>query len=322
MNRLERLVTSAFVQDYTQWVGKGTTSKPLSEFSEKEQQEYWRRDAELHPSSFPYCALRGAYARITREADPVLERGFGFDYFLPVGTATHVALQRWLGRSGNMIGNWTCCCKRRYAFVVRPETCVRCGASDSFEYHELGGVWGTHTHWHCDGLFRMKDGSYWVVDYKTTSDHSVTQHRARGDVFPYKENVAQVEAYIILVEDQYKIEVRGWIIPYITRSNPLHAWKQHFEVREISKARKDELRALLRINDRDHGRALLVREQPERVFKTLVRTKPCKSRTEYKEHMFNQYNPCPLEKTCFNQKNLQQQLQNTINEYKESGRTE
>lgn len=310
-----RLIT-AFKADYEKYISKAKDTLHVSMLSKRDQEDYWRRDQTLHPSSFPYCSLQSAYSRLQRPDDPELERAFGFDYFLPVGTATHTALQRWFGRSGNMIGDWRCArasCRKSYAFQPHPKKCS-CG-NRRFDYHELGGTWGKHVHWHTDGVYRLSDGSYWIVDFKTTSEYAIAQHRKTQSMFPYVSNVAQIETYIPLVEDNYKIEISGWLLAYISRDNPVHMWKQEFIARTVNASRRAELRAALTLADRDFGRSLQVKSQPIRVFKALVKTKICGDRDHYNQFVKDQYNPCPLAKVCFNRKKLQSELKRVADEH-------
>jgi hypothetical protein len=137
---LERAIRG-FRRQYEENVSQANYELRVSELLEADRKEWERRDAELHPSSFPFCGLRYAYDYNEREDDPVIVQEFGRDYFLNAGHVFHAALQKWMGRSGQMIGDWHCLeCKTKHKFKTKPEKCRKCGGQH-LEYHELGGKW-------------------------------------------------------------------------------------------------------------------------------------------------------------------------------------
>lgn len=166
--RLNRVIRQ-FKQVYEEHVTNGEIVIRYNELSAKERENIERRDKELHPSSFPFCPLRAAYERYHREAadDLQVSQNFGSDYFLPVGTAFHEAVQKWLGKSGQFIGLWSCECGNRINVpTTHPGKCKKCKSTYRWQYHEVGGRFGKFTSWHADGIFQLTDGSLYVVDYK------------------------------------------------------------------------------------------------------------------------------------------------------------
>jgi hypothetical protein len=296
-------------------VSKGIRQYRVSQLTEKEQKDYWARDATLHPSSMPFCGLRSAYERLLREPDPIVERDFGFDYFLPVGHATHYALQKWLGHSGQLIGNWKCAgegCKRKWKFRSQPKKCDKCGHRE-FHYDELGGVSGKNFHWHTDGVFHKKDGQYWVIDYKTTSEFAIKKHNDAGKtVFPYMSNRFQIETYVPLVEEKYNIKIAGWLLVYVPRDGPKLSWKIAIVGGQINEERRERLKQRLEVADRDFSVSLKVKEHPVKVFKKLEQSKICEDREFYDNFIHDQYNECPLHKQCFAAKKLKKKLATAI----------
>lgn len=270
----------------------------LSDLPKEERTRFRRRQKQLHPSSFPYCGYRHAYEFLTTEKDPVLYAGFGDDYYLGVGTLTHTALQKWLGRKGQVAGDWKCnACGHVHEMQVLPKKCKACGSkTDGFEYEEVGGVWGSYIWWHKDGIFVDRKGRLWIIDYKTTSTNAIWQHKKKGDKFPYKENKHQAEAYVVLAEDKYKKPIHGWILFYASRDYPSFSFMPVAQV--MTDERKEEIRARLKANDRTFKTVLGLRDNPQHIGR-IRNGKLCSDRQFYRENVHHEYRPCPLYKHCF-----------------------
>lgn len=301
-SRLNRAI-SKFRQVYEANVSQGQREFRVSELLEKDAADWRRRDGELHPSSFPFCGLRHAYERLHRDDDPVITHEFGRDYFLNAGHVFHAALQRWMGHSEQMIGDWKCkACGAMHRFKTIPvKGCRRCG-SQHLEYRELGGHWGKNVHWHSDNLWKQTDSKLWVIDYKSTSTYAIEQHRKTKQVFPYVSNRFQIESYIPLLEDTYDIEIAGWMLVYAARDNPNHMFKVEVVGGEVDDDRKAELRERLHQADKDFSVTLKVKEQPIKVMRRLEQTKLCEDKDFYDHFVHDKYNPCPLSKVCFGSK--------------------
>lgn len=297
-SRLQSVVQE-FRSVYETHVGKGAQELRVSELPESQQREWRKRDAELHPSSFPFCGLRHAYELLLREDDPVVRQDFGRDYYLPAGHVFHAALQKWIGFSGVYIGDWRCqSCGKTHKRRGRPKVCSRCG-HQHLEYHELGGVWGDNIHWHTDGLFRTSDRKYWLVDFKSTSTYSIFQHRKTKSVFPYVSNRTQIESYTPLVEDLTGLEIEGWLLVYAARDKPNSMFNLEVVGNTLNTKRKAEIRTRLEQSDKDFPIARQVKERPVKVFRRLERTKLCEDRDYYDHFVHDQWDPCPLHKVCF-----------------------
>lgn len=304
-NELERII-HRFRQTYEENVSNGSHELRVSELLEADRAEWERRDGELHPSSFPFCGLRYAYEYNTRDEDPVIVQDFGRDYFLNAGHVFHAALQKWMGRSGAMLGNWKCQeCNAKHTFKTKPEKCRKCGGQH-LEYHELGGTWGKHVHWHTDNVWKSK--KLWVVDYKSTSTYAIEQHRKTKSVFPYTSNRFQIETYIPLIEDTYDVEIAGWLLVYAARDNPNHMFKVEVVGGLVDDARREQLRERLQTADTDFGIARKVKEQPIKVFKRLEKSKLCPDRDFYDHFVHDKYSPCPLSNVCWTHDKLHAKL--------------
>ena len=307
-----------FRQTYEEFVSKGEVEMRVSDLRPRDQAEWTKRDAELHPSSFPFCGLRSAYERLIRDPDPVINLDFGRDYYLPAGHVFHSAVQKWIGMSGKMIGDWRCySCKATRTLRAMPEKPCKCGVFD-WEYRELGGTWGKNIHWHSDGVFRKNNGKYWIVDYKTTSSYGIDEHRKTKSVFPYQANRAQIESYIVMIEENYGIEIEGWLLVYCARDSPGSMYKVEVVGSEMPADRKEAVRERALQADKDYGITHKVHDKPIAVFKRLTETKLCEDRDFYDHFVKDKYNPCPLAKVCFNKEKRQAFLSAAVSKVKAS----
>ncbi len=125
------------------------------------------RNKELHPSSYPFCALKQAWY----EANGIEEKQLDYygDFYTSVGTITHELMQKYLGYRGKIIGEWKCVkCKtihkKNRKPIVAPKKCKKCKHT-VFDYEELGISFRKYTRGHMDGIIEI-DGKYFVIDYK------------------------------------------------------------------------------------------------------------------------------------------------------------
>jgi hypothetical protein len=314
ITKVQRVI-KAFVAEFHATCVEGSDEDNqfrVSQLPENEQADFWRRDAELHPSSFPFCGLRQAYERYTREEDPVIRQDFSSDYYLNAGTVTHSAFQRWFGRRGKLIGDWQCIkCKRTRKFGPRPKAC-KCGGIE-FEYHELGGIEPEGpTSWHTDGLFKYGE-EYWLCDLKTSSMFAIEKNRkGQSSDLPYAKNVFQIESYTVLVEKKYGIKISGWLLFYLPRDKPNQSWNVFVTGKELDDERRETLLERLDMAQRMFAAHMPVRETPIKVFKKVLPNKICSDRDFYNDYIHSPFDECPLQKVCFNRKKLIGKIKQTI----------
>jgi hypothetical protein len=245
---------------------------------------------ELHPSSFPFCALRNAYefASGTKRQQRWLD--MRSDFFFSVGTTVHTILQRWLFRAGVIHGHLQCNdCSHQTKKLVVKSTCPKCGSKNTL-YVEPGGRHGKNVVWHSDTLFQDSNGEYWVVDYKTTSVRDIQTAHA----LPIQSNIHQIEKYAVLYEAKYSVNVVGCLLVYVARDNPdliaNHGWR-------LSTKRKAYLRDQLEQDAKHYETTHLARTYGD--VKRFIPVKLCASRREYLNEYHSKYNPCPLYMVCF-----------------------
>jgi len=284
---------------------------PLSMLPKEEQLDWKKRARELHPSTLPFCGLRAWYERTNLlRTDPLVERSFQKDYILQNGHLMHQLLQQWLGRQMTIYGNWRCPkCNTLREFKPRPRKACSCGA-DQWQYEELGGRWGKNTVWHTDTLWRDSAKRFWAVDYKSTASTRIKAHQQSGDVFPYPRNRLQLETYILLEEQQYEIDIEGWILFYLSRDYP------YYQMVVVGEKFDEDRRKAVAEHLRKSDRLLSVVLQPPSI-ETANKTekhKLCPSFKFYKDKVHDEYSPCPLaeDKVCFKQVALDKRIQQAL----------
>lgn len=288
---------------------KSTTESRLSDLSEEEQQEFLRRENELHPSSFPFCPLRNIYKRLIRELDPVVYSGFRGSYYTSVGHVTHSLLQHHLGIGGKILGNWKCLdCNHVHKMTSHVKSCIKCKSSKLI-FREIGGRYG-HVHWHKDGMFQTASGDLWLVDYKTSYAQAIFKYNSKGEGLPHNSNVAQIETYVPLAEDRLKVSIKGWILAYFARDYPVSAFA--IVVKPLSTKYKARLKEKLDHANQMFGLGLA----PDKNISVMVENKICVDRDYYKGHVHTDYDECPLQKVCFNREKLKTQVKTAVQIYR------
>lgn len=281
------------IVDFTRYYNKQFRQVHLEPVSHK-------RLSELHPSSFPFCALRTWYSWACEgEIAETSEMEAMGIYYTRIGTIFHSVAQKVLGRGNRILGDWTCPnCKHVEKFSTE-STCPKC--ESVMDYEELGVYFGKHIVGHCDGLFKV-DGGYIVIDYKTTSILNITRNRKKR-IFPYKSNVSQIESYCYLLAKQYKINILGWILVYCSRDNPVK--NKVITGRSLSKEDKIRISSRVHLYDRHYG--IILRASTLKDLSVVVREKPCKA-FEDLEHIETVYSECPLRDVCFDRNLLREAL--------------
>lgn len=274
------------------------------------------RGPEYRPSSFPICPILVHMQFMKAAVDGFYESNMhaGGGYFTTVGTAAHENIQYYMGTTGKVYGHWKCrnnkCQKHHDARdlydekgkIIRPgiltrqhttkNTCPSCKVA--MEYVEIcidyNGLKG-----HIDCIYKMPDGSYWVLDYKTS-----TKGLIKGNKLPKREHLMQVPTYCYVLEKKYKMKISGFSLLYLSRDNP-------FEFREYAEQwgprRRDEIRDLIKNQKKIYRAAVnsFIQDKPELAMKC----KPCQVPDDY-ERLMPAYEDCPMEKVCFSKKLLKE----------------
>ncbi len=296
---------------------KNTLTFAMNEEGSLDFQSY-KRQLEIHPSSFPYCPLREMHNLLNHSFSPLAETTFSSNYFVNVGTLVHTLIQRYMGKSGKVWGLWKCRnrnCNHEDNELSLYHDCPKCGSE--MYYEEIGYSLKKTLSGHQDCLFQDSSGNFWVVDYKTCLLSKAIQHSMDGETLAgnntYK---AQQTAYVALCQRKFKkffaerdipFQVKGYILVYMPRDIP---FQFQFVYEEVSDEIKEQTWKTILKNIEQHNTILDATSFKD--IEHLIKEKPCSSFKQYKEEVANAYHECPLASICFNARQLKQTLYDDI----------
>lgn len=185
----------------------------------KEKKEYvWK----FRPSSSPVCS-RFIFFLKAYEGNPIItaEDAFVSDCYFEFGKAAHLVVQKWLGKTGLLYGDWICQkCKSITSNCLRPVSCLKCACSE-FTYKELDFAAGTpFSSAHPDGFLLVEELStkearcFSVLEIKT-----ISQEGFAGLTAQKPEHRIQAGIYALLGL-QKGIRVVGVLFLYMNRNKP------------------------------------------------------------------------------------------------------
>lgn len=172
-----------------------------------------------------------------------------------------------------------------------------------------------YTRGHIDGIIKIK-GKYYIIDYKTSSTPKNENHKRFKNVYPYKYNIAQIESYIVYVEEQYGIKISGWFLIYLTRDQNVK--DMVIEGALVSEEQKEKLLKKMKVYEKQFSYVMKLRKASKKKYwDYLIKTKPCKSMAHYKEEMHS-YDMCPLAEkgACFSSARLKREINNLTSKIK------
>ncbi len=257
----------------------------------------------LRVSGFPYCGLRHVYQRMIQL--PYVNSAAS-DYYTSVGTITHLVIQHALGYGRRIYGNWECvaegCTGRRTFSNIN--TCPICREVMSYKelIVNLRGVFPNLSPCHLDGIYRSREGLYYVLDYKTSSSKIIKQPDI-DSYLPHIYNIAQIKAYCALVEQRFRVEIAGWILQYVARDNPMKIYRAIGE--SITENEKELILSKVETYSNHYGMVMNCKDYD--TIKYLVENKPCKTPEQYQDE-YKKFGGCPLAHICFERKRLMKEL--------------
>ncbi len=184
---------------------------------------------ELRPSSMPLCSILVLEKWIQHKQGLPRELEWTQDFYCDVGTTLHSICEKWMGRRGNLFGNWKCVsetCKLRNKPTNTPSSkskCPECGSIRHYVELEVKykGITG-----HIDVVVETRDG-YIIGDYKTSSLKNIGRPAKPGQPevkpSPYlvnKKYVAQVMTYAYIFRRLYKKRVLQASLLFVARDDP------------------------------------------------------------------------------------------------------
>lgn len=167
-------------------------------------------------------------------------------------------------------------------------------------YEELGVRAGRRIVGHTDGVWVWKKKTkFYLIDYKTSGMSSFDYHAKTRKGFPKKSNVEQILKYVVLIEQEYDIEISGWALIYQARDK-----FDKFEVVGKEVTEKEKAFHLREVKRWDKHHDIVVRASSLDDIQTVIDEKPCKSYNDYIDRYHDKFNECPLYKTCFKRSSL------------------
>lgn len=256
----------------------------------------------LRVSGLPYCGLRHLYRRLIH---PKQYYNMGKSYYMDCGTLTHSAIQKHLGFGNKIIGDWVCIEEFCLGYRKFSSNCYCPACGLVMEYKELEMKFDMYPYlskFFIDGLFVSEDGSYWIIDYKTTNSKTCSIP-TKDSGLPYATNVAQIKAYCALIEKLHPIKIKGWLLCYVARDNPLTMLKVVGNTIS-NKEKSNVLNNLKKYNDQ-YKKVMFCNSF--KTVKELYENKPCISE-EYYRNNYATFDPCPFVHLCFDHKMAMKEL--------------
>lgn len=245
----------------------------------------------LRASSLPVCCIL-QYLSLHKEnlEGPKRNVSYTSDFFTQLGSAVHLVVQRWMGQTGRILGNWYCPkCSYKKRMSLYEGDCPKCGTELLYKelvvkYKELSG--------HVDGIVLLPDENMIVLDYKTT-----TSSKINNGVKPYIAYEKQIKSYSHILKEEYGLPIVGSSLLYISRDNPYKYHEYPFNV--------EDMEVFLNSQVRQHRIAKKVTKTQN--YSVLMKNKPCTSLSYYKKEMHS-FEECPMLNVCFNKKSLSDTL--------------
>lgn len=201
----------------TEGVGD-TFSKQAISFLQHQHRDKAGKRVVLRSSALPICGRNYSFGMVLPPQDqPSEPYDFLLDVYSRTGTITHMIVQRWLGMSGVLYGDWFCpSCGKKRKGKLGTQRCKRCKAEMMYEELTL-----EHPHLklsgHPDGILFI-DGKYVGFELKTKSQRVVDSMMA-----PIDTHVSyQTACYAVMLAITKGIKLREYVIFYLSRDPPWH----------------------------------------------------------------------------------------------------
>jgi hypothetical protein len=282
LKNLNRVIKKKLEETYAEMLD-------VTEVVKNQDEPYFR------PSNAPSCCVKLYLDICEGRSQGFFEEKDHFfkDWYTGNGTASHLILQKWMGKSGKLLGDWKCSCG-----AVRKHTtknvCRKCGKDMVYEELEIlhNGIKG-----HCDGILEYKIDKkkyHVVIDFKGTTAERIRRHKPSAPLYPYEKNVKQIGIYTHVFNTYEDLNVVGWALIYISRDDPkvrLICWKM-FEPSDWKQVK-------IFFDKEAHQNKVWNLTLEDHKIKRLVDNKRCADEDDYKKNVRNMFSPCPLSKVCF-----------------------
>lgn len=182
---------------------------------------------EIRASSFPICPRAYViYRRLPIRKRPAKEESFISDSATLMGTALHLALQKWFGIQGSLHGNWACVrCKKIRRHKTGVQVC-KCGREMTYHEYAIPRTKTIPFTGHIDGILKTHAAPM-LIDFKGSSVPAMRELKQVGK--PKESHYLQVNAYANVVNlhlSRFGLDekLQKIIIIYVDRGKPWQTW--------------------------------------------------------------------------------------------------
>jgi hypothetical protein len=195
---------------------------------------YMRRKMEekeflqIRASSFPICPRAYViYRRLPVRKRPAREESFISEAATLMGSALHLALQKWFGIQGSLYGNWVCVrCKKIRRHATGTQTCKSCGREMTYHEYAIPRTKTIPFTGHIDGILKTHAAPV-LIDFKGSSVPAIRELKQANQ--PKESHYLQVNAYANVVNlhlERFGLDekIQKIIIIYVDRGKPWQTW--------------------------------------------------------------------------------------------------
>lgn len=163
---------------------------------------------QFRSSKLPFCPREFViHSRLSPEMRALRGEDYSFNFYVKIGSAVHEVVQKFLGISKFLYGNWTCCGVTEYAREGSAR-CQVCGQPQL--YSELAPK--SDLGMHVDGVSVLYNG---VAEFKTTSSKNLPEIKD-----PYPQHMGQASCYLHALNAENGWNLDKLIFVYFSRDNP------------------------------------------------------------------------------------------------------
>lgn len=262
-----------------------------------------KKKREFRTSSLPFCPI------LDFLREPHIE-SYDKSHYTSTGTSIHETLQSWMSvakipRSW-LWGSWKCTgCHEIKRNQFQPRKICGCAHTVSttdfhrgwpkhwtyeevdYNYHGLSG--------HIDGILIPRPDFAFVIDFKTTE---LAVKRARynwkADKVSSPTYVAQVRTYSTILDLEFELPIRGWMLVNVERGRPIKSNKDYHvqtarwdsdKSRKWDKVLKTSIENNLILTSVEEAVDSSNRDEAKTQIKRMIKNRPCVDEKSYDAYM-------------------------------------
>lgn len=179
------------------------------------------QDWEFRSSGLPICALKLLYQHLVDGGKVERKETLSYEYYTKIGTLIHSLFQDYLGRMGQLWGNWENHKKEVIQHSFYPNIGEDCEYKELIVKDPISGLTG-----HVDGLLPLdeNESEFLLIDFKTSSIEKLKKLKDSPKNYYYQLHVywSLLEKYgpFFNGEFQKPLKIKGACLYFISRDNP------------------------------------------------------------------------------------------------------